>query len=56
MNTHRGAKHLLSSAVTASSQLTCDFPYGAEDVEFFGVQRFDVVVDVSVNDQGQSEA
>lgn len=35
--------------------LTCDLAHGAEYIEFFWVQRFDVVVDVPVNDHERSE-
>lgn len=35
--------------------LTCDLPDGAEHVEFFWIQRFDIVIDVPVNENGRSE-
>lgn len=35
--------------------LTCDLPNGAEYIEFFWVQRFNVVVDIPENDNGRLE-
>lgn len=35
--------------------LTCDLPNSAEYIEFFWVQSFNVVIDVSVNDNRRSE-
>lgn len=35
--------------------LTCDLPNGAEYIEFFWVQSFNVVIDIPVNDNGRSE-
>lgn len=35
--------------------LTCDLPNGAEYVEFFWVQSLNIVIDISVNDNGRSE-
>lgn len=37
------------------SDITCDFPNGAEYIEFFWVQSFDVVIDIPVNENGRSE-
>lgn len=35
--------------------LTCDLPNGAEHVEFFWIQRFDIVIDIPVDENGRSE-
>lgn len=35
--------------------LTCDLPNGAEYIEFFWVQSFNVVIDIPVNDNERSE-
>lgn len=35
--------------------LTCDLPNGAEQVEFFWIQRFDIVIDIPVNGNRRSE-
>ena len=35
--------------------LTCDLPNGAEYIEFFWVQSFNIVIDIPVNDNGRSE-
>lgn len=35
--------------------LTCDLPNGAEHVEFFWIQRFNIVIDIPVNGNRKSE-
>lgn len=42
-------------AVHPMIPLTCDLPNGAEHVEFFWIQRFDVVIDIPVNGNRRSE-
>ncbi len=35
--------------------LTSDLPNGAKNIQFFRVQRFNVVIDIPVNDEGKSQ-
>lgn len=42
-------------AVHLMIPLTCDLPNGAEHVELFWIQRFDIVIDIPVNGNRRSE-
>ncbi len=50
--------HLYACAAMHAARvilLTCDFPNGAENIQFFRVQSFNVVIDIAVNDNERSE-